>query len=136
MAANDSALYIREALVTALKAAGLASGRVYGPHPPANPTWPFVMVGNSETAPLRAQCLEGATFDLIVHTFSKGSDESECAELNASVARLLDGTGRTLNAPFTARIRRMVWRRSQIIRDSEEATAWHGLVTFSGSVSS
>lgn len=136
MAANDSALYIRRALVTALKTAGLAGGRVHGPYPPANPVWPFIMVGNSETAPLRAACLEGATFDVIVHTFDKGTDESGCAELNRLVASVLDGVGRPLTAPFPARIRRMVWLRSQIIRDTEEATAWHGLVTFQGSVSS
>lgn len=134
--ANDSALYIRRALVLALRDAELADGRVHGPHPPANPVWPFVLVGNSETAPLRAQCLDGATFDVTVHTFAKGADESECAELNAAVARALDGKGRPLDAPFSARIRRMVWLRSQIIRDTDEATAWHGLVTFQGSVSS
>lgn len=136
MAANDSALYIRRALVTALKAADVADGRVHGPSVPANPVWPFVLVGNSETSPLRAQCLEGATFDLVIHTFAKGSDESQCALLNARVANLLDGVGRPLDAPFPARIRRMVWLRSQIIRDTDEATAWHGLVTFQGSVSS
>lgn len=136
MAANDSALYIRRALVTALKAADVADGNVHGPHPPANVEWPFVLVGNSETAPLRAQCLEGATFDVTVHTFAKGPDESRCALLNARVANLLDGVGRPLDAPFPARIRRMVWLRSQIIRDTDEATAWHGLVTFQGSVSS
>jgi hypothetical protein len=134
--ANDSALYIRRALVTALKSAGLAGGRVYGPGVPANPVWPFVVVGNSDTAPLRAQCLDGAAFDLIVHTFAKGADEAGCAELNRAVASLLDGKGRALDAPFPARIRRMVWLRSQIIRDTDEASAWHGLVTFQGSVSS
>lgn len=134
--ANDSALYIRRALVTALKSAGLAGGRVYGPGVPANPVWPFIVVGNSDTAPLRAQCLDGATFDVIVHTFAKGADESGCAELNRAVASLLDGKGRALDAPFPARIRRMVWLRSQIIRDTDEASAWHGLVTFQGSVSS
>lgn len=136
MAANDSALYIRRALVTALRAAGIADSRVYGPSPPALPDWPFVLVGNSETTPLRAQCLEGATFDLVVHTFDKGPDESGCAELNRAVVSELDGKGRPLDAPFPARIRRMVWLRSQIIRDTEEASAWHGLVTFQGSVSS
>lgn len=134
--ANDSALYIRRALVLALNAAGLASGRVYGPHPPANPTWPFIMVGNSETEPLRASCLDGATFNVTVHTFAKGADESGCANLNRLVAQVLDGVGRALDAPFPARIRRMVWQRSQIIRDTDEATAWHGLVQFQGSVSS
>jgi len=132
--ANDSALFIRRALVTSLKSAGIA--RVYGPHPPSNPTWPFVLVGNSDTAPLRAQCLEGATFDVIIHTFAKGGDESGCADLNRIVVARLDGRGLPLDAPFPARIRRMVWQRSQIIRDTDEATAWHGLVTFQGSVSS
>lgn len=135
--ANDSAIYIRRALVTALRGAGLAGGRVYGPGVPANPVWPFVVVGNSDTAPLRAQCLDGATFDVIVHTFAKGPDESGCAELNRIVASVLDGKGRALpDAPFPARIRRLTWLRSQIIRDTDEASAWHGLVTFQGSVSS
>lgn len=135
--ANDSALYIRRALVTALRGASLAGGRVYGPGVPANPVWPFVVVGNSDTAPLRAQCLDGATFDVIVHTFAKGPDEAGCAELNRIVASVLDGKGRPLpDAPFPARIRRLTWLRSQIIRDTDEASAWHGLVTFQGSVSS
>lgn len=123
----------------ALDAARLvASGRVYGPHPPANAfaEGPFIMVGNSETEPLRASCLDGATFNVTVHTFAKGADESGCANLNRLVAQVLDGVGRALDAPFPARIRRMVWQRSQIIRDTDEATAWHGLVQFQGSVSS
>jgi hypothetical protein len=134
--ANDSGLYIRRALVTALKSAGLAGGRVYGPGVPANPVWPFVVVGNSDTAPLRAQCLDGVTFDVIIHTFAKGPDEAGCAELNRAVSTLLDGRGQPLTAPFPARIRRLTWLRSQIIRDTDEASAWHGLVTFQGSVSS
>lgn len=134
--ANDSGLYIRRALVTALKSAGLAGGRVYGPGVPANPVWPFIVVGNSDTAPLRAQCLDGVTFDVIVHTFAKGPDEAGCAELNRAVSTLLDGRGQPLTAPFPARIRRLTWLRSQIIRDTDEASAWHGLVTFQGSVSS
>lgn len=135
--ANDSALYIRRALVTALRGVTAAGARVYGPGVPANPVWPFVVVGNSDTAPLRAQCLDGATFDVIVHTFAKGPDESGCAELNRAVSTLLDGRGRALpDAPFPARIRRLTWLRSQIIRDTDEASVWHGLVTFQGSVSS
>lgn len=134
--ANDSSLYIRRALVTALRGATAAGARVYGPGVPANPVWPFIVVGNSDTAPLRAQCLDGATFDVIVHTFAKGADEAGCAELNRAVASLLDGKGRALDAPFPARIRRLTWLRSQIIRDTDEASAWHGLVTFQGSVSS
>ena len=134
--ANDSGLYIRRALVTALRGATAAGARVYGPGVPANPVWPFVVVGNSDTAPLRAQCLDGVTFDVIVHTFAKGADEAGCAELNRAVASLLDGKGRALDAPFPARIRRLTWLRSQIIRDTDEASAWHGLVTFQGSVSS
>jgi hypothetical protein len=89
-----------------------------------------------DVEPLRAQCLDGVTFDSIVHTFAKGADESAVSELNRAVASLLDGKGRALDAPFPARIRRMVWLRSQIIRDTDEASAWHGLVTFQGSVSS
>lgn len=134
--AKDSALYIRRALVSALKSAGLVGGRVYGPHPPANVEWPFIIVGNSETTPLQTQCIDGNTFDLTVHTFDKGSDESGCAELNNAVAALLDKRGRPLDAPYPATISRIRWQRSQIIRDTAEATAWHGLVSFSGSVSS
>lgn len=134
--ANDSSLYIRRALVTALRGATAAGARVYGPGVPANPVWPFIVVGNSDTAPLRAQCLDGAAFDVIVHTFAKGPDEAGCAELNRAVSTLLDGRGQPLTAPFPARIRRLTWLRSQIIRDTDEASAWHGLVTFQGSVSS
>lgn len=132
--AKDSALYIRRALVEALN--GLAGGRVYGPNPPANPVWPFIRVGNADTTPLQTQCLDGNTFDVTVHTFAKGGDESECAELNRAVARILDKRGRVLAAPYPAKISRIRWVRSQIIRDTAEATAWHGLVTFNGSVSS
>lgn len=134
--ANDSSLYIRRALVTALRGATAAGARVYGPGVPANPVWPFIVVGNSDTAPLRAQCLDGVTFDVIVHTFAKGADEAGCAEINRAVSTLLDGRGQPLTAPFPARIRRLTWLRSQVIRDTDEASAWHGLVTFQGSVSS
>lgn len=135
--ANDSGLYIRRALVTALQGTTPAGASVYGPGVPANPPWPRIQVPNPDVEPLRAQCLDGVTFDVIVHTFAKGPDESGCAELNRVVASVLDGKGRPLpDAPFPARIRRLTWLRSQIIRDTDEASAWHGLVTFQGSVSS
>lgn len=134
--ANDPTLYLRRAIVSALKSAGIAGGRVYGPHPPANPVWPFVMVGNAEAEPMSAQCLDGSRFSVTVHTFDKGSDEAGAAELNRAVAGLLDRKPLPLATPFPASMRALRWVRSQIIRDSAEATAWHGLVNLSGTVSS
>jgi hypothetical protein len=134
--ANDPALHIRRALVAALKSAGLAGGRVYGPHPPANPQWPFILVGSADAAPMQAQCLDGSQFTLTVHTFDKGADEAGAAELNRAVAGLLDRKPLPLTAPFPASMRALRWVRSQIIRDTAEATAWHGLVSISGTVSS
>lgn len=134
--ANDPTLYLRRAIVTALKSAGLAGGRVYGPHPPANVQWPFILVGIAEVEPMQAQCLDGSRFTLTVHTFDKGGDESGVSELNRKVAGMLDRKPLPLVAPFPASMRALRWVRSQIIRDTAEATAWHGLVSISGTVSS
>lgn len=85
---------------------------------------------------MQSQCLDGSRFTLTVHTFDKGGDESGVSELNRTVAGMLDRKPLPLPAPFPASMRALRWVRSQIIRDTAEATAWHGLVSISGTVSS
>ncbi|HKF95099.1 MAG TPA: DUF3168 domain-containing protein [Gammaproteobacteria bacterium] len=138
MAANDPTLYVRQAIVTRLKIdVSAVASRVYGRSPPAAPVWPFIRVAVDDVEPFTAQCLRGATVNLTVHTFAKGDEDNAVALLNRTVADALSSKPLVLtDSPIPAELRRMQWLRSQIIRDTDEATGWHGIVSFQGTVSS
>lgn len=129
--ANDSSLYVRRALVSGLAGLGVP---VFGPSAGANSPVPRIQVGAVESEPFRSQCIEGSVFNVTIHSFHNGPDEQGVSDLNALVAERLDGIGRPLDAPYQARISQIRWLRSQIIRDTGDATTWHGVVSFRGTV--
>ncbi len=137
MTAIDSSLHVRRAIVTLLKATPNASPRVYGPRVVADPVWPFHRVAVDGSEPYTAQCLNGSIVALTVHSFAKGEDEVAVSDLNAVVARAIAGKRIQLtDAPYPAHMYNVVWLRSQVIRDTAEATGWHGIVNFRAHVSS
>lgn len=135
--ARDSSLYLRKAVVAALKAdagvSAIVAARSYGPNPPAEPTWPFNRYGFPVTTPLRATCMDGARISFIVHGFAKGDDETGCSELGAANARALDRKTLTLGGGYPAKAL-VRWTGNQIIRDSDEATGWHCIGSFEARV--
>lgn len=137
--ARDASLWVRKALVSALKAdaevSGIVSSRVYGQSPPADPTWPFTKLQPLTVVPMRATCLDGSRYTIRVSGFAKGPDETVAATLGAAVSTCLDGRSIALpDAPWPARINSVRWTGTDIIRDPEEATGWHAIVAFEATV--
>jgi len=137
--ARDASLWVRKALVSALKAdagvSGVVGARVYGQNPPADPTWPFTKLQPLTVVPMRATCLDGTRYTIRVSGFAKGADETAVATLGAAVSACLDGRSIALpGAPWPARLTDIRWTGTDIIRDPEEATGWHAIVAFEGVV--
>jgi hypothetical protein len=68
---------------------------------------------------------------MTVHAFSKAQFDDECEQLNAMLAEKLDDAVLQLSPAVKAFIR---WRGSQVIPDSAEANAWHGVNTFDATI--
>lgn len=111
--------------------------RVSGPAVDANPVWPFTRVAVDETEPYTAQCLSGSVVQFTVHNFAKGADEQAVSDFNDATVGAVAGQRLPLDsAPYPAHMYNVVWLRTQTIRDTAEATAWHGINTFRAHVSS
>lgn len=138
--AKDTSLPLRQAIVTILRAdaaltALVPAGQNCGMRPPTNPAFPYTRYGAPDSLPLRAQCLDGATVGVTVHSFSDADYEDECANINAALAAALDGKTVELDTDFPAKAH-IVWVGSQIMADAADASLWHGVNRFEASVAS
>lgn len=128
-------LSLRQATVQSLRAdadlIGLGdpavAGRIYGKRQPPELTWPFVRCSVADEGPLRL----GTEVRLTIHTFSKAEFDDECEQLNIAVQtwgenRALDLTG--------GRKAYISWVGSQVIPDAAEASAWHGVNSFTATI--
>ena len=82
---------------------------------------------------IEASKLDGTDATFAVHTFSKAADASEAYALNAVVQSILDGAG--LDVGGNAHVVALDWRSSDVVRDTAEAGAWHGIVQFEAQTS-
>lgn len=132
----DHNLQLRRAILPMLKAepviASLTAGRVYSEAPPAKPTFPFIRYGNSDGTPTEWSCAEGSENVVTIHVFSRAAGTDECARLRRAVVRALDQKVRQLEVdPDTGRsataIDMMVVGLPAIFRDTDDASAWHGV---------
>ncbi len=131
--ANDFALQAREYLVEALRAdaaltALLPAERIYGELVPAKPTWPFIRVEPPISAPDRATCLDGSTEQFAIHCFTKGGSADACFIIRGAIIKALDGVCERINAGAN-RID-IIYNGAQMLRDTAEAEAWHGIANF------
>lgn len=101
--------------------------RIYGKRQPATLTWPFLRVSTADEGPLR----KGTDVRVTVHTFSKADFDDECEALNAAVQADLEDAVLELS-PSTKAF--MSWRGSQVIPDAAEASAWHGVNSFTATI--
>lgn len=132
MADHDSEL--REAIINALKAdddvAAIVGSRVYGTQPPAKPDWPFVRYGFPIVTPFKAQGWRGAVYELTINAFCKGGAGAEAAvdALARAIVFALD----EIDVPISGAggVVMLQWTRKQVIRDTDEAGAYHGIVQF------
>lgn len=143
---KDSSLPVRKAILKALKADNavkvlVPASRIYPPQTPAEPIWPFIRYGIPSDLPFRASGLDGSTIVVAIHAFAKGPGEDAAAAIKATIARALDGgegKGLTLDLvdadyPATAHV---LVTGGQLLRDTDEADAWHGIVNLEIAVSS
>lgn len=127
----DHSLELRRGIITALKAdsgvAALVGARVYE-EPPAKVTFPFIRYGFPIVTDFRPDGWTGGNYDLTVHAFSVvNTDEVESIAKAIQLALdevdvPIDGDGGVLS---------LVWRTKNIIRDTDEASAYHAIVGLS-----
>jgi hypothetical protein len=101
--------------------------RIYGKRQPPELTWPFVRVSVADEGPLR----KGTEVRVTVHTFSKAQFDDECETMNAAVQTSLEDAVLELTG---ARKAYMSWIGSQVLADASEASAWHGVNSFTATI--
>lgn len=102
--------------------------RIYGEESPAKPTWPFLRYGFSTSAPFYGACWKGQAVAVTIHAFAKGPGTDDVLNLAHAVRDALDerdvpivSSGGVLFVQFSG---------LQVIRDTEEAGAYHAVVQF------
>lgn len=103
------------------------AGRIYGRRTPPTLTWPFVRVNVADEGSLR----KGTQVRVTVHTFSKEQFDDEVEQMNALVQAGLEDKTLDLSASVTAYV---VWNASQVVEDAAEASAWHGINSFTATI--
>lgn len=139
----DHNLQLRRAILPMLKAesviASLTGGRVFSEAPKALPAFPFIRYGNSDGIPTEWSCTEGSENAVTIHVFSRAAGTDECARLRKAVVRALDQKTRQLEVdPDTGgsatAVDMMVTGLPAIFRDTDDASAWHGVVNLAVTV--
>lgn len=123
-------------IAISLNADGTVSGLVaaiYGATVVANPAWDFIRIGPIDPGAFEASCLDGFESTFPVHCFAKGADDTECRALAKAVVSALDGAHLSFGSPGLHTVS-LDWERSQFIRDTAEADAWHAICDFSAQV--
>lgn len=136
----EPSLAVRGKVIAALKGdavlnALVPAARVYPSKVPAGVAWPFIRIGTLTSAPLRTDGQPGGDVSGVVHCFVKLDTaagildpESHAADINAHVVRVLDAIDAvdlSDGADLSIHI-----RQAQVIEDSAEADAYHGITSF------
>ena len=135
----EPSLSIRGKIIAALKAdpqlnAIVPAARVYPSKVLAGVAWPFIRVGVITTTPFRTDGQPGGDGTGAVHCFVKRDasttpdPEARAATINAHVVRILDDID-AVELDDDAELSIHV-RQAQVIEDSAEADAYHGIVTY------
>lgn len=129
---RDHVLALREAVVSHLlgnaAVQALVGERVYGEEVPATPVWPFVRYGLPTGANYEASGWDGKDHDLMLHAFAHGPGMDKCSELASAIeTAMLEDSGLPLVGVGLVGIS---FVRTQIIRDSDEAGAYHAIIQF------
>lgn len=147
--ARDSSLAVRDAVIAFLAeqptvVALVPADRLYPPQRPANPQRPWIGYGVSDSTPFGASCLDGAQVSVRIHNYTETSGEGAetipgedmAHAINQVLAAVLDGATLELDGldyPATAHV---TWTGSQVLQDGADADAFHGIASFSITVSS
>lgn len=127
---TDYSLEVRKQVVAHLKGYApltdlVSAGRIYGEQPPADPDWPFIRYGLGIAGPYEATGpLEGSTHRVTLHAFSHGP----YTDAIHAIARQVVAAMYTFQ-PVQSLLD-MQWAGTQILRDTDEANAYHAVIEF------
>lgn len=126
---------VQQAVIAALKAdagvAALVGARVYD-EVVALPTWPFIRYGFPGVTPFRADGWYGEVFAITVHCFAKGPGQESVLAVAAAVKAALDDNDLAINSGGGVML--LQFDAQQVIRDTDEASAYHAIVQLSAAV--
>lgn len=129
--ANELSIATRRAVITYLRAWGaltalVPSASIYGEQPATEPSWPFVRYDLGASVPDRATGLDGCKLSVSISAFAQGPGADAAAAIGSIIATLEEAE---INTEAGDRLN-IFWTGSQLLRDTEEADAWHSLSTF------
>lgn len=128
----DHSLQMRRAMVAKLRAdapllALVPAARIFGEETPSSPVWPFIRYGFSPVTTFETSCGRGSEHDIVLHVFALGPGTDETAEICAAVVAALSDSALPIDP---IQLQSLDWVRTEIIRDTDEASAYHGILTF------
>jgi hypothetical protein len=139
---KDHSLILRKGIVAHLKAdAGLTAlvpaSSIYGEQPPAKPAWPFIRYGLPLTTPERFDCYMGGEHAVTIHSFAKGPGSDAILTIRAAIIAALDDAEieLPLDTGEDAKVTLIAHTLSNLIRDTDEAGAYHDIHSFTVRVS-
>lgn len=124
-----SSLELQRTIVARLKAdatlTSIIAGRVYD-QPPANPTFPYVTLGEDQTIPDRGQEYEGSDVSMTLHAWSKAQGFPQAKQMIDAIRASLTGASLSLTGH---RLVNIEFEDSRVLRDTDP-TITHGVLTF------
>jgi hypothetical protein len=108
--------------------------RIYPSTTPANVLWPFMRFDGPSSLPLDGNCYAGATVTFLMHAFAKpqmqGAAMVETAEDYASrIGSAAYTTLHRMRLPLGSASIRLLVRSARVIRDGDEADAYHAILS-------
>lgn len=135
MAATDYSLEVRKQIVAHLKGFGpltalVSASSIDGEQPAAKAPWPRVQYGLVITGPYEATGpLSGSTHRVTLHAFAHGPYTTDILRIAKQVV-----AGMKALTLFESLIDNQ-WVGTQILRDTDEADAYHAVIEFDLTVS-
>lgn len=128
---NGPDLELQGAIVTKLKADTALRALIGNPvrlyqDVPANPQFPYVIVGEGQNVPDLAECIDGSEIFNTIHVFSRAGGYAEAKRIVATLDAALHDADLTLTDHRCITIQR---DGAQFFSESDGATA-HGVVTY------
>lgn len=126
----DYSLEVRKAVVAHLVAdegvtALVSAEKIWGEEIKGAPSWPFIKLGFIITTPFEATDWDGSAHRVTVHAFSKGPFTDAVAQINKAVVAAMD----TVAVPGLGTVD-LQWRSTDVVRDTDESSAYHGINQF------
>lgn len=128
---SDYSLDVRQAVVSHLKGdavlTSLVSAKsIYGEQPGAQPKWPFIRYGFPITTSYEATCWSGSSHRVTIHAFARGPYTDAVLKIAAAV---VDSMQRDIPSGLLD-ITDCQWSGTNVIRDTDEADAYHAVIDF------